>query len=177
MGTDICLYAEHRSGGQWRSCGELEALEVRHYEFFAILANVWNPIRSTQPFDCIVQSRGLPNDMSEELRNEALLLGGHDPGWITLRELLEFDWEGKTILRSAAVDPGIAHLFGDGKQRFPKDRITGTYRLANDGRGPRVTWVDTYEDAVGAEFLAELFETLGRFGSPEDVRIVFSFDS
>ena len=177
MGTDIYIHAEKRSGTIWRYCGELKDLEDRNYEFFAILANVRNPIRSTEPFDYIIQARGFPEDMSEGLRKDTLLFCGHDPGWVTLRELLEFDWQGKTILRSAVVDHAIAHLFGDGKQKFPKDQITGVYGLAHSGRRPRVTWVDTYKEAVGAGFLTKLLETLARFGPPEDVRIVFSFDS
>jgi len=111
--------------------------------------------------------------MFGELRHNGLLFSGHDPGWVTLRELLDFDWNGKTILRTAVVDPASVHLFGDGKQRFP----TEVYGVAHDGPGPRVTWVDSYEEAVGAEFLRRLFDTLARFGPPEDVRIVFSFDS
>jgi hypothetical protein len=170
VGTDINLHAEARSGGIWRYCGELNDFEDQNYEFFAIVANVKNPIRSTHPFDYIALPRGLPADMS-------LLFSGHDAGWVTLRELLDFDWDGKTMLRSAVVDPKIAPLFGDGNQRFPKDRITGPYGLADGGPGPRVTWLDTYKEAVGAKFLTGLFEALGRFGRPEDVRIVFSFDS
>ena len=177
MGTDIYIHAEQKIGNTWRYCGELDDLEVRNYEFFAILANVRNPIRSTKPFDCIVQQRGFPDDMSEELRNDSLLFCGHDPGWVTLRELLDFDWEGKTILRSAVVNPELAHFFGDGKQKFPKDRMTGFYGLANAGPGPRVTWVDTYKDAAGAAFLTNLFDTLECIGPPESVRIVFSFKS
>src|SRR5262249_46499059 len=92
MGTDIYLHAEKRSDGVWHHCGELTDLEGRNYQFFAILANVMNPIRSTVPFDYIVQPRGFPDDMSEELRHDGLLRSGHDPGWVTLRELLDFDW-------------------------------------------------------------------------------------
>ncbi len=173
MGTDIYLHAEKRSDGVWNYCGELTDLEVRNYQFFAILANVMSSIRSTVPFDYIVQPRGFPSDMTEELRHDGLLLSGHHPGWVTLRELLDFDWKGKTILRTGVVDPQIANLFGNGNQKFPK----GVFAVAHDGRGPRVTWVDTYEEAVGAEFLTKLLETLARFGSAENVRIVFSFDS
>jgi hypothetical protein len=177
MGTDIYLHVERRDGERWQYCGEQEELEVRHYEFFAILANVRNPIRSTSPFEYITSQRGLPNDLSYALSREGLLHAGHSPGWAMLRELLDFDWDGKTILRSAVVDPSIAHLFGDGRQPFPKDRITGAYGLADGGPGPRVTWVDRYRDAVGGAFLNDLFTTLGQFGPPDDVRIVFSFDS
>ena len=59
------------------------------------------------------------------------------------------------------------------RQKFPK----GVYGVAHSGPGPRVTWVDTYKEAVGAEFLIKLFDALARFGPPEDVRIVFSFGS
>jgi hypothetical protein len=102
---------------------------------------------------------------------------GHDAGWITLSELLAFDWEGKTILRSAVVDPELAPLFGDGNQRFPRDRITKVYGLADGGPGPRVTWVDSYKEAVGVQFWDDLVKTLIQLGLPDDVRIVFSFDS
>ena len=173
MGTDIYLHAEARSAGVWHHCRELTDLEDRNYEFFAILANVMNPIRSIVPFEYIVQPRGFPDDMSGELWNDGLLRSGHDPGWVGLSELRDFDWDGKTIHRTGVVDPASVHRFGDGNQKFPK----GVYSVAHDGRGPRVTWVDTYNEAVGAEFLAKLFDTLAGFGPPEDVRIVFSFDS
>src|SRR3712207_577764 len=87
LGTDIYLHAERREEGRWQNCGELEELEVRHYEFFAILANVWNPIRSTKPFEYITSHRGLPTDLSSELSRDGLLCSGHSPGWATLREL------------------------------------------------------------------------------------------
>jgi hypothetical protein len=177
MGTDIYLHVERREGHRWQYCGELEDLEIRHYEFFAVLANVQNPVRSTEPFDFITTPRGLPEDMSEELLRDGLLHCGHDPGWVAFRELLDFDWDGKTILRSAVVAPAIAYLFGDGRGKFPKDRLTGAHALAHSGPGPRVTWLDTYRDAVGADFLNKLFDALARFGSPDDVRVIFSFDS
>lgn len=177
MGTDITLHAERRGKTRWEHCGQLEQFENRNYEFFAILANVRNPIRSTAPFDFITQNRGLPEDISEDVRKDGLLQCGNNPGWVTLRELLDFDWDGKTILRSAVVDPALAPLFGDGKQRFPKERINGPYWLADQGRGPRVTWIDTYREAVDGTFLDDLLRTLARFGAPEDVRLVFSFDS
>jgi hypothetical protein len=53
MGTDICLFAERRSVNRWESVGELGDYEDRNYEFFAILASVCNPIRSTTPYESI----------------------------------------------------------------------------------------------------------------------------
>ena len=111
MGTDIYLHAEKRSGDVWLYCGELKDLEDRNYQFFAILANVRNRIRSTVPFDYVDHPRGLPEDMSEELSTDPMLHGGDHPSWVTLQELQDFDWNGKTILRTAVVDPSVAHLF------------------------------------------------------------------
>ena len=188
MGTDIYLCAECPRGERWESVGELDDYEDRNYEFFAILANVSNPIRSTIPYESISAGRGFPHDLSEETKRNSLLMSGHDPGWAMFRELLTFDWDGKKMRRTAIVDPSIAHAFVNERfDRFqlaapirpPNDgrQILLPYCLANDGTGTRVYWTDTYRDAVGSEFLDRLFDVLHRIGPPDDVRIVFSFDS
>lgn len=177
MGTDIYLHVEHRTDDGWEYCGKLDDLEVRHYAFFAILADVRNPIRSTEPFAHISSRRGFPDDMCKEIQSDGLLMTGHDPGWVSLRELLDFDWDGRTIMRSAVVPPEAAEAFGDGKQNFPRDRLPPNCWFAESGPGPRVTWIETYREAVGEKFLKELTGALAKFGSPDDVRIIFSFDS
>jgi hypothetical protein len=126
--------------------------------------------------------------LDEATKNNSLLIAGHDPGWAMFRELLCFDWDGKTMRRTAIVDSSIAHAFVD--ERFDRAQIPAPYGfaiegrqvrfpfgLANEGRGTRVYWTETYRDAVGREFLDRLFDVLHRFGPPDDVRIVFSFDS
>jgi hypothetical protein len=178
MGTDIYLHVERRAGSGWQYCGELEELEDRNYAFFAILANVKNPIRSAGPFRSIAPQRGLPPDLAAETESAPFLCSGHDPGWVLARELHEFDWDGNTIVRSAIILPQtLVPLFGDGRQRFPADRIHEPYMLAAGGPGERVTWVDTYRDAVNDDFLQRLLQALAKFGAPDDVRLVFSFDS
>jgi MFS family permease len=73
-------------------------------------------------------------NVSDDLKSNPLLTTGQHPGWIRLRELLDFDWDGIMMLYFAVVDPQHAPLFGDGKQRFPSHRITTAYRLEDDGR-------------------------------------------
>jgi hypothetical protein len=175
MGTDIYLYAERHTDDRWECVGELEEFENRHYEFFAILANVKNPIRSTTPYDFITSNRGFPDDLSQQTKSDLLLMAGHDPGWVLLRELLDFDWDGKTMLRTAVVDPRISHAFVNGK--FERERIVGAYGLGNAGPGLRVSWAETYREAVGSKWLQPLFDFLATIGPPDAVRLVFSFDS
>jgi hypothetical protein len=175
MGTDIYLYAEQFRDGRWEPVGELENCDTRHYEFFAILANVRNPIRSTEAYDSITRNRGFPDDLSEEAKSDSLLMGGHDPGWATFREILEFDWNGKTIARTAVVDPSISHAFANG--RFDRNELTSPYGLAGRGPGQRVTWTESYREAVGDELLKRLFKALYQIGTPENVRVIFSFDT
>lgn len=175
MGTDIYLFAERQTAGRWDCVGELDDCETRHYEFFAILANVKNPIRSTIPYESITSSRGFPADLSEATKRNALLMTGHDPGWAMFRELLDFDWDGKTMLRTAVIDPSITHAFVNGK--FERAKLTTVYGLGNAGRGTRVSWTDTYREAVGIQFIEGLFAALYKIGPPDHVRLVFSFDS
>jgi hypothetical protein len=93
-----------------------------------------------------------------------------------LRELLEFAWDGRSIARSAVIDPPeLAALFGDGKQPYP--RINQMHTRAESGPGPRVSWTDTYREAVGVEYLQDLLDALGKLGAADDVRLIFSFDS
>src|SRR5262245_13559620 len=106
MGTDIYLHVEHRGPAGWEYRGELEDLEDRNYQFFAILANVRNPIRSREPFRSIAPGRGFPPDLAAATEEGAgLLFCGHDPGWVLLHELLQFAWDDHTIVRSAVIFP------------------------------------------------------------------------
>ena len=175
MGTDINLHAERLCNGLWVYAEALEEYELRHYEFFAILADVKNPIRSTEPFDSISSNRGFPEDISKESRDDLLLMSGHSPGWVMYRELLDFDWDSKTILRTAVVTNNLVPYFRDGK--FYRHEIKEAYGLANSGPGPRVTWTETYRESVGKNYLNELFCKLDQIGQPDSVRLLFSFDT
>ncbi len=129
MGTDIFLYAERYIDGQWRFLGEMlenkydtdgnnpyypaDLYNVRNYGLFAILAGIRNDLE--EPFEPIAPRRGIPSDLSPELsswyasfQDDEMLLY---PGWLTLEELITFDWYGKRRKEYAIVDGRVAHLF------------------------------------------------------------------
>lgn len=144
MGCDIHLFVETREpGGPWRltrvertcpdckgtrltlqpchwcrrSPGKVAGFDDRSYDTFAILAGV----RNDHGFVPIAKPRGLPNDMSPELRGIASdedgdrwddlkaehgagSLGDHSFSWLTLEELLKYSW------RQLATKSGIISL-------------------------------------------------------------------
>lgn len=119
MGCDIHAAIEYRNGNRWHALlipnkyfGRWEdekkmtaKLPInRDYDLFAILANVRNGhgfagVKTGDGFDSItgtdtVPLRGVPEDISEEA--EAVLSGEHSPTWVTLSEILAFDWTRST---------------------------------------------------------------------------------
>jgi hypothetical protein len=200
MGTDINIYAEVRIAGRWqlaepveknsmwseefnKLCPEWKPKElysVRNRSVFAILANVSNPMFAVASFDYISEPRGLPKDVSKELADWRTSWGSDAfaESWLLLEELLAFDWHGKQIVRRGNVDGRAAYLFHPGRRRFPHDEWPKglPIAVANQGRGVEVTWIETYAEAVGDEFLIETMRSLQSYGQSHDVRIVFWFD-
>ena len=90
MGCDIHVYPERLYKGKWIYRKVQGELEPRSYKLFGILAGV----RDEEQVP-IVPPRGLPDDMSETTAIEAKIWerDGHTPSWLTLPELLNFDWK------------------------------------------------------------------------------------
>lgn len=208
MGTDIYLYVEIKKNGTWQLLslnerGEhrpeedsegcldsqfsapIESYNARNYDLFAILADVRNPTGRTlnhQPFDVIAPPRGLPEDLSAEIRSmlndwEYETGGGvSDPSWLLLSEVLEFDWYGKVMCYQAMVDARVAHLFEESKpfpyDPWPKEIPIGYATYMRDG--VIVRWTDTYANAAGQDFM-DLLNTLNQQGEPSQIRLVFWF--
>ena len=126
-------------------------LDDRHYGTFAWLAGV----RNYSGIEPILEPRGLPRDMSDELKGEHEGWGsdGHSGSWLSLGDLLGFDYD--AVMENRRVTKGL-----DGGH------------TAEPGDGEKMTW---------REFLnPELFraiETMKTLGKPGDVRIVFWFDN
>ena len=220
MGCDIHLYVEKRVGGRWVSADtwlpdtspvlEDEAeprLKVpdearyytdRNYSLFAILANVrngWGTAGFTTGtgFRPIAMPRGLPADVSPEVQAEADDCGrdGHSHSWLTVAELLDFDWD-QTTIRRGYVDP-LNYLFWkfEGKPRSWSTGLLGqsVRTFSNEemeealkwGRPPAqiftaVQWPETYRHCA-SDFLTQTLPRRRPLGPPEDVRIVFFFDN
>lgn len=64
----------------------------RNYDVFAVLADVRNYDGRLKPID---QPRGLPDDVSHEIKQESDNYGidGHSHQWLDLDEVLNYDWE------------------------------------------------------------------------------------
>lgn len=168
MGCDISAYLEVRDkDGRWSLVRDVSPEEdedwvrdevfpfYRNYGVFGFLADVRNYSRCP----VIAPPRGVPDDMSPELR-ELHWEGscGHGYSWLTIAELLAYDYD---------------QTFED--RRTVKFTPPGTYdnaALADEGEGERVTM----REFIGEWFLDRVQE-LTKFGDPADVRLVYWFDS
>lgn len=161
MGCDIHSFVEIRAEGQWEHAdgtlfpnaeyqGEASApFPYRDYGLFGFLADVRN--YSYSPV--IAEPRGLPADVSAPVRAE---YGDddwwHSASWLTVAELLGFDYDQVfEDLRSAAW-PGPVSV--------------------TPGQGERVT----LREFLGEGFFERLGE-LAQLGDPNNVRVVFWFDN
>jgi hypothetical protein len=192
MGTDISMYVEIESNGTWQLLTEqdenteLQQREVyygrQNYRLFAILANLRNPpiwgIVDDKPFDFIASTRGLPKDLSPELRDLSRAGDDNDvysPSWLLLAEVLEFDWDGKVMIHQDLVDPALVHLFEESKP-FPFDKLPQDMSMNYNfypGDGVIVRWTETY--AESAEDFMEFLDSLKKYRKPSQIRLVFWF--
>jgi len=97
MGCDIHLWVEKRDfDGRWQPAEaysedglyQSELYHGRSYKLFSLLAGV----RSDGSIEPIAEPRGLPQDMSQILYDLAPDYADHSHSWLTLRELLDYDW-------------------------------------------------------------------------------------
>ena len=200
MGYDITMYAEVWRDGRWFLAEPLErnpafhpehpleepewkpteVIRERNYALFAVLADVCNPTCSTEPFESIAPPRGLPSDVSEPLQIWHAQNDGDtwSESWLLLKEILEFDWQGKTITRKAKVDERVAHLFAPGQKGFPYAQwpVGIGMGYSEEGTGVQVTWEETYAEAVGPAFFERVVPRLNSLGPPQEVRVVFWFN-
>ncbi len=194
------MYAEVKRNGVWRLISEetaghhpddpdaqrYEPLEIyvgRDYNLFGILAGMGSASARTvdgRKFDAIAPLRGLPEDLSPEIRDwfeewEEAPLGS---SYLLLSEVLDFNWHGEVMHFEAMVDARVAHLFAENEpfpaDKWPKDVLMSYSVIKRDG--VVVRWTDTYAASVG-EGVLELFEGLTRYGEPSHVRLVFWFDN
>ncbi len=139
------------------------------------------------PFGC----RGLPPDLSTELKRWA---GADDlnrfHGWVTVRELVTFDWDAVTAVRMVVERKHLTFYPNCVENSVMSDRVMDwstplTRRQSLDALGP-VTERDwpslapdvichwSYGTMAGYDFMDEVIQTLGRrYGSSEEFRIIY----
>lgn len=106
MGTDIRGYVEIRSPWTeaWRSVVEIRPLVGRNRDAFGCLFGV----RNTARFAPIAAQRGLPDDLSDEVRTIAEhyqpLEGAFlDSSWISWAELKAIDWDEQALATDLCI--------------------------------------------------------------------------
>lgn len=173
MGCDIHSFTEKRNkeNNKWELVENSNPFDWRNYSVFAFLADV----RNYDHCEPISQPKGLPND-SEFLNTETDDGWGgvetekkrieemdyHSKSFLTLKELLEFDYD-KTFLNRRIYKPTYRE---DGTCSGGNGAA-----LAEEGEGKIVS----YRENLGTGFFAEL-DKLKELGEPDDVRVVFYFD-
>ena len=130
MGCDIHVYTEVKKDGQWVSTDRWETetnddgservyrpyessiYSERNYDLFAILADVRNGVGfagcdTGEGFVPISSPKGMPENASVEVKNvaESWDADGHSHSWVTLAELLAYDWTQTTTLRGYVTAP------------------------------------------------------------------------
>lgn len=208
MGTYAKFYVEQKSNdGKWHIVDSLtKAVQketIQCYDLYAILANV----RNYEDFKCICEPKGMPEDspLYSRYRNNydtGEFWDTHSHSWLTLKEILDFDWEQKIIHRywlnpieyadykktGEIPDGPNPRDSKESKIRQGEWPVTckmmdeSTIRLAMQSN-----WIvqvdgdsETYHEASGNLFFKIVVEPMKQLvsdnGTSEDIRIVFWFD-
>jgi hypothetical protein len=172
MGCDIHFYVERHVDGAWQSADTWEkskyadedsdALSVdyekafyndRNYNLFSILADVRNGrgfagVKTGEGFNPIAPPRGVPEDACPEYRalQEAYGCDGHSHSYVTLAELLSYDWTQESQLQGW-VNPA--------EWAVARDRNDGPRSWSGDISGPMVQKLTAEEFEAAWQTLRE----------------------
>lgn len=234
MGCDIHFYVERLENGKWVSAdkwtpneyaggeGEPETevkyedcfCSERNYNLFAILADVRNGsgfagCDTGDGFVPISKPRGLPDDVSEQVNADATRWDGdgHSHSWLTVEELLAYDWTQTTRRRGYLTADEYwrwnkwDRKEGESPQSYSGDVVGGSVRKVTEKQMQRLLqpfgqqWeaeeqIKQELDSVHCQceweqpyykavrhFLSDTMPRLWRLGKPEEVRCVFWFDN
>lgn len=139
---DFCADGKGKNGAPCYWCKgtrtrKVRAYSDRNYDVFAILADVRNGYGfagcdTGDGFVPIAEPRGLPADLSFDPEAEdadgdcAFELGDHSQTWLTLDEVLAYDWD-RTTKKRGHVDPWNFELFRrEGSPRSWSGGISGS---------------------------------------------------
>jgi hypothetical protein len=212
MGCDIHLYTEQRIDGKWQSVDvwtkedgeghmhvayEHKLYGDRNYSLFAILANVRNGygfagVKTGDGFVPISEPRGLPVDVSAQVKTSSDRWDGdgHSHSHLTLREILDADWNQKTVRCGYVRAEGYRDWRNRGKPSAWSGDVHGpnvrkvsvdemericTTQEDDDDIICFIEWTEYYHELLGS-FAKAVFRALHK-AAPEDVRFVFWFDN
>ncbi len=154
MGCDIHSHAERKnSSGAWEKIADLEPFDWRAYGMFGFLAGVRNYSDVPQ----IAEQRGFPEDASSDVaaEYESWDMDAHSASWLTVAELLAFDYDAPCENRRVTRQLG-PNLYSGGCTCAP-------------GEGQQTT----FREFLGDDF----FEELRKLQEAGAERVVFWFDN
>lgn len=162
MGCDIHSFVEKKnSAGSWErvtwpNAGETGPWGWRSYRIFGFLANVRN--YSDSPF--ISNSRGMPEGVSPSVAKEYETWDsdGHSHSWLSLKELLAFNYDSE--MEDRRYTRQIGPNSWDGAATCER------------GMGKKTT----FREFLDGGFFTDL-AALESLGSPDEIRVVFWFDN
>lgn len=151
MGCDIHAFVEVKTD-RWNYVDDLEL--YRSYGLFGFLADIRN-------YSCvppITNTRGLPPDISKELRNTwEDEYDRHSPSYVYLKELLDFDY---------------SQVFEDRRTTLIEGNMRDGAHICEPGQGQ----ITTFREFLGPAYF-KILEKLKQYGVPDQVRLVFWFDN
>lgn len=173
-----------------------EWIAGRNYNLFAILADVRNGygfagVETGTPWPTIAAGRGIPDGVDIEDK-EFPWLGDHSHTWVTVAELLAFDWHGTAqrhtgIVPLAEYRPGVrptnwcGDIFGRNVLVVEESQVDGLEVVEGTEVHVRQYWDWSAADACG-DFVTVTLPSLEQLcvelgNSPDAVRLVIGFDS
>jgi hypothetical protein len=181
MGCDIHPYVEVRKHGKWQRA-PIKVPNDRDYFAFGKLANVRNGlgfagIDMGDPVRPIAEPRGLPLDTTIRDSESSVeyeqpgycWLGDHSHSWVLLSELLDVDYNA-LVTQRGMVSKDSAERFRE--FGYPPNSWCGD---TNQKDWERIEWKQPLYEV--APLLPKLIACMCGQGKPEDVRLVFGFDS
>jgi hypothetical protein len=222
MGTDIHIQFEVFQDGQWKYLGKKIPNEYhtepddgesefsyeneifngpRNYDAFAILADVRNGrgfagVKTGDGFNIISEPKGFPTNMSPEVTEWAESLE-HTPSWLTLKEILDFNWN-QTTRHEGWMNLEIYKLWD--KTKSPDDYCGGVagrnieHILMNEAdrllKDPskidpkkeyyvNISFNESYIESFGSYYteLIPKMKEVAPNNDPSKIRMIFYFDS
>lgn len=183
MGCDIHAFHEQFINNKWEYIEEIDLW--RNYVLFTVLANV----RSGEDRVKIISTpKGLPNDLSDEVRAEVQSWNGdgHSHSWLTKQEFFDFNWECdiflngfvdeqeyKTYIETGAPTGWCKGIGGQKTKIVSEEEMKSMIKEKEISYYCHITWKQKLIDFVEKSYqiLYDIFST-----EPES-RIIFWFDN
>lgn len=204
MGCDIHMKVQARDseGNPWKVLPQDLAWEDRNYTLFSVLANVRNGTWNDEiPY--ISEPRGWPTDqpvpedwevVEESLDEDKFFWGDHSNSWVTVAELLAYNWDNPVTMRAvveASAFQELERTRGTRWENKPQEYYAGASNTVSEDEARKLlsrgedlgnrrvstTWKSTVGEQVHLHALQWILRLARLPYRPENIRLVFNFDS